>query len=70
MKLSPNLRKKTKKSEEALKENNSKLLLKLKEEKLDDILAQVGPIDNYWLKKYIWKSQINIMYYSIHKNIH
>ena len=43
MKLSPNLRKRSKKILEALKENNMKLYKKLEFSKLDDILAQVIP---------------------------
>ena len=45
MKLSPNLRKRTKKEKEALKENNLKLYKRLEFSKLDDILAQVIPRD-------------------------
>ena len=43
MKLSPNLRKRSKKIQEALKESNMKLYKKLEFSKLDDILAQVIP---------------------------
>ena len=43
MKLSPNLRKKNKKIEDALKDNNMKLYKKLELAKLEDILAQVIP---------------------------
>ena len=43
MKLSPNLRKKDKKTLEALRDNNMKLLEKLEYAKLDEILSQVIP---------------------------
>ena len=43
VKLSPNLRKKTKEAEEALKENDWKKFQKLEISKLEDILAQVIP---------------------------
>ena len=43
VKLSPNLRKRTKEAEEALKENDEKMFKKLEVSKLEDILAQVIP---------------------------
>lgn len=43
MKLSPNLRKKDKKTMEALRDNNVKLLKKIEFSKLDEILSQVIP---------------------------
>ena len=43
MKLSPNLRKRNKQTDEALKENNFKLFRHLEYSKLEDILAQVVP---------------------------
>jgi dynein intermediate chain 1 len=43
VKLSPNLRKRTKEAEEALKENDMKWFTKLEISKLEDILAQVIP---------------------------
>ena len=43
MKLSPNLRKKDKKTIEALRDNNVKLLKKIEYTKLDEILSQVIP---------------------------
>ena len=43
LKLSPNLRKRTKEAEEALKENDLKRFTKLEVSKLEDILAQVIP---------------------------
>ena len=45
IKLSPNLRKRTKKAEDALQENNIKLFTKLEMSKLEDILSQVIPAD-------------------------
>ena len=44
LKLSPNLRKRNKKTEEAFKEN-IKLFNQMEHSKLDDILAQVIPRD-------------------------
>ena len=46
MKLSPNLRKRNKQTDEALKENNFKLFRHLEYSKLEDILAQVVPKEN------------------------
>ena len=46
LKLSPNLRKRNKKAEEALRENNDKLFNNLEYSKLEDILAQVVPKEN------------------------
>lgn len=43
VKLSPNLRKRTKEAEEALKDNDMKGFNKLEVSKLEDILAQVIP---------------------------
>ena len=43
VKLSPNLRKRTKEAEEALKDNDIKEFNKLEVSKLEDILAQVIP---------------------------
>ena len=44
LKLSPNLRKRNKKTEEAFIEN-TKLFIQMEHSKLDDILAQVIPRD-------------------------
>ena len=44
LKLSPNLRKRNKKTEEAFREN-MKLFVQMEHSKLDDILAQVIPRD-------------------------
>ena len=46
LKLSPNLRKKTKEGEEALKENDPTKFVKTEISKLEDILAQVTPSTN------------------------
>jgi hypothetical protein len=43
VKLSPNLRKRTKESDDALKENDIKRFTKMEVSKLEDILSQVIP---------------------------